>query len=711
MTEPTTSAPTGPDSPGSGGRRGMLTAALLGAAGLGVAGAAKALSMGVSSPGASVTTTARPGPASTTTAAAPSVSSNLPSSGAPTTVVTSSTGPNAVDLDQSYQRTVRAPAPVSEHLTYVEVDIAPASTVSAAASTSASATTSATATSSVLPVVSATPFVAASTSTAGTTAASSAASSAAGTVASAATSAASATAAATSAAPTAQTTKQSSKPPVVVKGAFSAAAAQAVQPATVFGPAGPLTAKQAQEHLLRRATCGPRPSDRTEIAALGIDAWLERQLNPSSIPDATGDAIAARFLTSGTSIAQVVGASQQYGWNAMFELVQQVIGRQVFSTRQLQEVVVDVLANLVNATVPSDSLWATAADYQYQVVRKNAFGRYRDLLLAAEKHPAMLTYLNNDQSTREHVNENLGRELLELHTVGVGGGYTETDVQNSAKILSGRTIQWDDTKSNYYQFVYQPSQHYVGPVTVMGFTDPNTDATQGNALADRYVSYLANLPSTAARMARKLAVRFVSDAPSDALVAAMAKSYLDNDTQIVPVLRTMFSSVEFWSSVGAKTKRPQQDIVSTCRALDIQIANAAGNDSKEGMADLYWLLTTTDDAPLRRVTPDGYPDVAAAWQGAGQMLKRWGAHRGLAFGWSSGLKPTTFSTQPAPGATVGEWVDGISVALLGAYLPGTARAAIVEFLGMSSTDKVDWHSWEGGYVAALVLDSLYFQAR
>jgi len=93
------------------------------------------------------------------------------------------------------------------------------------------------------------------------------------------------------------------------------------------------------------------------------------------------------------------------------------------------------------------------------------------------------------------------------------------------------------------------------------------------------------------------------------------------------------------------------------------------------------------------------------------MLKRWGAHRGLAFGWSSGLKPTTFSTQPAPGATVGEWVDGISVALLAAYLPATARAAIVEFLGMNATDKVDWHSWEGGYVAALVLDSLYFQAR
>lgn len=717
MTETfTESADPGPEPQRGGGRRGVLTAAVLGAAGLGIAGAAKALSMGTTSPdaAASVTGTSKPtttpkGASGSSPSPSPAASSATPSLVSPSGSRTS--GSDVIDINDSFQKAGKKTSSTTQHLTYTEIVVpqtpAPAtSSTSAAATATAVATATATATASAtstatasatsaLPSSSQTPSLTASPTTSATAASVSPSTSA--------------TAQGSTGQPTTSTPSPTTTAPPIVVGAFSAAANKAVQAATVFGAAGPLTAAQANAHLLRRATWGARPGDRTDLVAAGIDPWLESQLNPTTIADPVGDAIAAQFLTGGTSIAQVIKTYPQYSWDACFEVGSQALARQIYSKRQLFEVVVDTLANLLNVTIPSDSVWATGADWHYQVIRKHAFGKYRDMLLAAMKHPAMLTYLNNNESERTHVNENLGRELLELHTLGVTGGYTEDDVKNAAKILSGRTIEWDDTKATYQQYKYNRYQHYVGAVKVMGFTDPNTDDTAGEALCDRFLVYLSGLRPTAVRVARKLALRFVSDAPSDTLVNAMADAYLANDTQIVPMLRTMFASVEFWSSVGAKTKRPTQDFISSLRALDVPTTSTAKDAFMNWM---YWEFRNLGDGPFGRVPPDGYPDVAAAWQSSGQVLQRWSMHRKFTNGWY-GLKPTTFPWKPPAGLTLGQWLDQQSQLILGGFLPVSARAAIIEYVGAAETSAANFWSTQarGTSMAALILDSIYFEAR
>lgn len=153
------------------------------------------------------------------------------------------------------------------------------------------------------------------------------------------------------------------------------------------------------------------------------------------------------------------------------------------------------------------------------------------MLYTAMKHPAMLVYLDNQLNSKDNPNENLGRELLELHTVGVGN-YDETDVRQSALILTGHSYNWE--KRAYH---YEPGKHYTGPVKVMGFTHPNATAADGPAVLQAYLSYLAHHPGTAHHIAHRLAVRYVSDNPPAALVDRLAQVYLDNGTNLAAVMR------------------------------------------------------------------------------------------------------------------------------------------------------------------------------
>ncbi|MGL5853093.1 MAG: DUF1800 domain-containing protein, partial [Phycicoccus sp.] len=307
-------------------------------------------------------------------------------------------------------------------------------------------------------------------------------------------------------------------------------------------------------HLLSRATFGARPSDYADVRSRGVDAWLERQLDPRLIPDPGGDAVLRAHplaLAPIATVLQAVAAGTDVAQPPQ-QAAKATLGLQIFSSRQLFEVVVDVFSNLLHVTTPSDHVWATTPDYARSVIRAHAFGTYSDMLRAAMRHPAMLTYLDNNQSTRDRVNENLGRELLELHSVGVGSGYTESDVLNSAHILTGRGVHF----ATSWAFRWTAKHHWVGPVRVLGFSHRNGASDDGLAVGDAYLTYLARHPSTAQTVARKLAVRFVSDNPPRSLVDRLAKAYLDNDTAIVPVLRVLFRSSEFWSAPQAKTRRP-----------------------------------------------------------------------------------------------------------------------------------------------------------
>jgi uncharacterized protein (DUF1800 family) len=156
----------------------------------------------------------------------------------------------------------------------------------------------------------------------------------------------------------------------------------------------------------------------------------------------------------------------EYGWDAMDQLTRVTLGLQTYSRAQLYESVVDFFSNHLNVANHNGDVWNTRHTHDRDVVRRYAFGSFSDMLVASSKNPAMLQFLNLAQSNKTAVNENYGRELLELHTVGAGGGYDEAGVKSSARVLTGRTL---DRNSNY---VYNPDLHWTGRVTIMGFTQP-----------------------------------------------------------------------------------------------------------------------------------------------------------------------------------------------------------------------------------------------
>jgi uncharacterized protein (DUF1800 family) len=459
-------------------------------------------------------------------------------------------------------------------------------------------------------------------------------------------------------------------------------------------------------HLLRRATFGPRPADIADVKKHGMTTWLKHQLSPSSIDDPDGASIWRTFPLAGASAATINRTTAQFSWDAMLATAQATLGLQVFSKRQLFETVADVMSAHLHVAVPGEQ-WNTSPGYVKNVVRKYAFGKYRDMLLAAMKHPAMLNFLSNDQSDKDHVNENLGRELLELHTVGVASGYTEDMVKASARILSGRTIDWQ--KGSY---VYDKSRHATGGVVVLGFTSENATASGGEAVGDAYLRYLATHPGTARTIARKLAVRFVSDQPSADLVQRLADVYLANDTSIVAVVKAIFYSSDFWSSVGLRMRRPLEDTVGAARVLNVTRGSTASR-TRNGITNFYWQLWNQNNAPLGWNPPNGYPDVAAAWLGAGSMIDRWNTHRALANGWWGNLKYTTPQKLVSYSGTTSasRWVDLAALRLVGRKLSDDHRAAVIAAMGMKPTDTVAQHWWMLGEGIALILDSAYFQLR
>ena len=218
-------------------------------------------------------------------------------------------------------------------------------------------------------------------------------------------------------------------------------------------------------HLLRRATYGPTPELAAEVRRTGTTAWLDAQLHPlTAVPDTAMDTLARRYPRQSLAVWQ---ARDQLApddrWALMEEAVDLHIARAAWSRRQLLEVLADFWSNHLNVTCPSSDVWDSRHLYARDVVRKHALGTFSDMLVASARHPAMLAYLDNATSSKKAPNENHGRELLELHTVGVDGGYAEKDVRSSALILTGLSV---DSDSGEYE--YKPIRHYVGPVTVDG---------------------------------------------------------------------------------------------------------------------------------------------------------------------------------------------------------------------------------------------------
>jgi uncharacterized protein (DUF1800 family) len=495
-------------------------------------------------------------------------------------------------------------------------------------------------------------------------------------------------------------------PPTLVyaTAAEAAAAAEVVVP-TILDPADPVI------HLLRRTSFGPTPGLVDEVHAVGIDAWLAAQLDPIAIADPLADAVWAAHPLANADPATVQATTERYSWDAMFAFGKATLARQVWSNRQLYEVMVDFWANHLNVPTPGPGGWDVAPSYHRGVIRTHALGTFTDMLVAAGRHPALLRYLTAEQSTKDSVNENLGRELLELHTVGVASGYTEADVRNSAFILTGRTVVAPGGTGQEAAFRFDPGMHWVGPVTVLDFQHPNATAEGGLEVGDAYLRHLAGHPATAQTIARKLAVRFVSDMPPPELVDRLAAAYLDNGTAIVPVLDTLFRSVEFWSAVGQKTRRPLENVAASVRILEI----VPQEDTVRSVDALYQAATRSGHRPLSWPAPNGYPDVHAAWRSAGNVVEVWNAHRMLIGDWDDGLsRPDPMGlVEGGPAATVGEYVDSLCQRLCFQAFQPAHRDALVAFLGGDPAAPIGRFvdNNEVLSVIALVLDSPYFSLR
>jgi uncharacterized protein (DUF1800 family) len=459
-------------------------------------------------------------------------------------------------------------------------------------------------------------------------------------------------------------------------------------------------------HLVRRTTYGMNADQLYGVHQQGADSWLAAQMNPyAKVPDAAMDHLAGRWPRLKLDIWQVRQHLNNGAWDVMEDLVDVHIARAVWSRRQLLEVMVDFWSNHFNITCPSSNVWDSRHRFDRDVIRMNAFGRFEDMLIASAKHPAMLNFLNNVDSTKFEPNENYGRELLELHTVGVSGGYNEKDMRNSALIMTGMSI--DESPGSGGGYLYKQYNHHTGHVKVMKFSAGNGDPN-GEPLAISYLKYLANHQATAYRLCGKLITRFVSDTPQPKLVKRLAHLYLASGTAIKPVLLALFASPEFRHSAGQKVRTPYEDLIATLRALRI------GPDKKgtDGIRALQYVASTVGQPPLAWSLPDGYPDVASSWSSSSATLGRWNAHMQLAAGWW----PDTLTRTPLrallpknPPVTLGEVIDTLAVKLSIAPLPPSHRGAIAGFLGRTPSSRIadndEVLGWRLPYVAALLLDS------
>jgi hypothetical protein len=430
---------------------------------------------------------------------------------------------------------------------------------------------------------------------------------------------------------------------------------------------------------LSRFSFGPTAASRASAAKSGLDAWYRAEIAAGRhYGGYAGNASVAKqgpllALTPKQVRAKLKAAGNEYGWEAMNQLTRVTLGMQAFSRAQLYETLVDFFSNHLNVANHSDSVWLTRGRYDRDVIRRYALGTFTDMLIASAHHPAMLTYLNLAESTKSAINENYGRELLELHTVG--RIYSENDVKNAARLLTGRTVDRD------FNYRYDAARHWVGAVRVLGFTATNRHPGDGQAGGDALLRYLARHPATAKNLARKLCVHYVSDAPSAALVDAVAKAYLAHNTAIEPMVSTILRSTEFWESRGRKVRRPTENLIATIRVLGTGVA-----DMGKALNTLHWMSSSMGHTPLDWAPPNGYPDVAAAWRSASTLLTTWEFHLGFAGDWWDGFakrdKTALYGRTPQ---NSGDAINLITRRLTGQTFTAAHRAALQKFVGEPAT--------------------------
>lgn len=462
----------------------------------------------------------------------------------------------------------------------------------------------------------------------------------------------------------------------------------------------PLTGEALVLHVARRASFGATPELLAELRAVGPMAWIDAQLAPASIDDTVLDGMirgASGFDALDWTNERAGRASEVDFRFLQKSLRHATVLRAVFSRRQLNEVVIDLFTNHLNTWMGHPEAGRYRHTDDRDVIRIHALGRFADLIQASAKSPAMLAYLDNSGSSAPSPNENYGRELLELHTVGVDGGYTEADVRGAATVLTGWTID-----SGSRQFVFNPGQHDASPATVLGWSTPGRSGPGAQADGESLLDHLAHHPSTARHIATVLARRFVADDPPADTIDEGAAAYLASDTSIAATLRAILYGSAFQAGGGPKLRRPFEAVAAGLRATGASISPFPRNGASAAIDDV---LARCGQRLFDRAAPDGYPDRATGWASSSSLIARWSFAAALCHDRLADIAVDPGRLIAGAPATAAEAVDAVAVALLGHPLAAERRGAIVGFLGLADGGPADGVHGQLREAAALVLCS------
>ena len=460
-------------------------------------------------------------------------------------------------------------------------------------------------------------------------------------------------------------------------------------------------------HALNRLAYGPRPGEIERVAREGVMAWIDRQLDPKETAD---DRLAARerglriLGYDRGDLAELYVAAQRArrerkraGDTMAAELDDEpavrrarsvaaqfqdlAVVRAVLSERQLYEVMVDFWTNHFNVYLAKGADRFLTPDFIEHTIRPNAMGRFADLLIATAKSPAMLFYLDNWQSIApgaippyaaarrrgrqaarpmpQGINENYARELLELHTLGVDGGYTQQDVIAVARIFTGWGLRRPQQGGD---FEFHDWAHDRGEKQVLGIRFRDDGMGEGI----RLLKLLAGHPATMHHVSRELCERFVSDDPPDGCVDDAVAAWRRSDGDIREVLRAIFHGPDFWApaSIGTKVKTPLEFVVSAVRAVSAE---------PDTTARLARVVARLGEPLYLHAAPDGYPEREAAWVNSGALLDRMNAAVALAADRLPGVAVALDSVAAAGGE---ELIALIDRRILGGTMSENTKAVI-----------------------------------
>ena len=418
--------------------------------------------------------------------------------------------------------------------------------------------------------------------------------------------------------------------------------------------------------LLSRAGYGPRPGELEEARALGREKWLERQLHPEKIDDAACERKIGALPGYFSGIAELMVRDHM---KVGLELLSATVLRALYSQRQLYEAMVEFWSDHFCIFIRQNQFvtYLKVVDDR-EVIRPHALGTFRDLLFASARSPAMLVYLDNVLNFKANPNENYARELLELHSLGVDGGYSQQDVEELARILTGWTIHRRGPHKG--EFLFDENEHDFTSKELLGKTYPEG---RGEEEINEVLELLAVHPSTARFVSTKFVRRFVADDPPQDLVEKVSKTFLETKGDIKAMLRVIFLS-EHFEKAPPKLKRPHSFTLSAIRALDVPVDPST--------FVIPW-LTKMGQPLFQWPLPNGYPDISDAWTST--LLDRWNFVLALA-------------EKRKPGETAPALVKSIAKRVMGRDLPKDSLASLMEHV---EEDPDDPHR-ESECVAALL---------